>query len=199
MSQAACTQAGTGTVVELNEEQAPISTENFLRYVEAGHYNGVIFHRVIPGFVRSRAARTPPPCAQRPWPPAAHTSAAETVQMCQGGDFTAGNGTGGESIYGFKFGDEWRAGHSEDAMPCFIKHTIPGLLSMANSGPNTNGSQFFMTTAVTSWLDAKHVVFGKVVEGMDVVKQVEAQGSGGGITQSSVVIADCGELKSKST
>lgn len=166
-------------VFELFANVVPKTAENFraLCTGEKGkgksgkplYYKGSAFHRIIPGF------------------------------MCQGGDFTAGNGTGGESIYGFKFGDEWRAGHSEDAMPCFIKHTIPGLLSMANSGPNTNGSQFFMTTAVTSWLDAKHVVFGKVVEGMDVVKQVEAQGSGGGITQSSVVIADCGELKSKST
>merc|ERR1711959_327530 len=118
------------------------------------HYKGSKFHRVITEF------------------------------MCQGGDFTAGNGTGGESIYGSKFNDE-----------NFIKkHNKPGLLSMANAGPNTNGSQFFITTVVTSWLDGKHTVFGEVSKGMDVVKACEAVGSGSGATKKPVVIADCGQL-----
>jgi cyclophilin family peptidyl-prolyl cis-trans isomerase len=105
--------------------------------------------------------------------------------MLQGGDFTRGDGTGGMSIYGAKFPDE-----NFDK-----KHVRPGLLSMANAGPGTNGSQFFITTVACPWLDGRHVVFGEVTEGMDVVKAVEAIGSQSGKPSKPVKITDCGQTQ----
>ena len=104
--------------------------------------------------------------------------------MCQGGDFTKGNGTGGESIYGEEFNDE----------NFKLKHQTSGILSMANKGKNTNGSQFFITTVPCPWLDGKHVVFGKLVDGSALLEKIESYGSKSGTPIRKVTIEDCGEV-----
>ena len=146
----------------LFDKVVPKTTENFKKLCtgEAGVnskgiplcYKGSKFHRVIPSF------------------------------MLQGGDFTHGNGRGGESIYGTRFPDE----------NFQLKHDRPFLLSMANAGPNTNGSQFFITTVPTPWLDGMHVVFGEVAKGKEIVKAIEELGSKSGAVKKPVIIAECG-------
>ena len=153
-----------GRIIFELSDRTPRTSENFraLCTGEKGmgrsgkplHFRGCIFHRIIPQF------------------------------MIQGGDFTRGDGTGGESIYGNKFQDE----------NFTLRHTDPGMLSMANAGPNTNGSQFFITTVPCPWLDGKHCVFGRVTEGMEIVRAMEGQGTQNGRPRTQVMITNCGQL-----
>jgi len=123
-----------GTIeLEIREDLAPLAAENFLTHVKEGYYDGLIFHRIIKGF------------------------------MIQGGDPT-GTGRGGESIWGKAFKNEYAPN---------VVFDQPGILAMANAGPNTNGSQFFITTAAASWLNGGYTIFGYVVKGMDVVYKLE--------------------------
>lgn len=127
-------ETNQGTIeIKLMPDIAPKACENFVKLVEKGYYNGIIFHRVIKNF------------------------------MIQGGDPT-GTGTAGESIWGQPFEDEVRPD---------VKFDRPGLLAMANAGPNTNGSQFFITTVATPWLNMRHTIFGEVISGYEVVQKIE--------------------------
>jgi len=150
-------------VIELKKDAAPKTAQNFLELCtseqEGFGYKNSRFHRIIPGF------------------------------MCQGGDFTNDNGTGGMSIYGRTFEDE----------NFQLAHLGPGVLSMANAGPNTNGSQFFLCTVQTPWLDGRHCVFGQVVEGFNVVKAMEACGTRGGEPTQDVMVANSGLLSQGGT
>ncbi|XP_055209754.2 peptidyl-prolyl cis-trans isomerase A-like [Gorilla gorilla gorilla] len=141
---------------ELFADKFP-KTENF-RALSTGEkgfgYKGSCFHRIILGL------------------------------LCQGGDFTCHNGTGGKSVYKEKFDDE----------NFILKHTGPGILSMANAGPNTNDYQFFICTAKTEWLDGKHVVSGRVKEGIKIVEAMKRFGSKNGKSSKKITIADCGQL-----
>ncbi|KRX93428.1 Peptidyl-prolyl cis-trans isomerase E [Trichinella pseudospiralis] len=144
-------------VIELRNDVVPLTAENFRQLCtgEKGFgFKGCPFHRIIPGF------------------------------MCQAGDFTCQDGTGGRSVYGEKFDDE----------NFLLKHGDAGAVSMANAGPNTNGSQFFITTGTAEWLDGKHVVFGRVADGMHVVRQIERTGGENGKPSMKVIITDCGGL-----
>ncbi|CAM9544887.1 unnamed protein product [Chrysoparadoxa australica] len=151
-------------IIGLYGDELPRTTENFLQLCKGAEkglaYKGSKFHRIIPDF------------------------------MLQGGDFTAGDGTGGKSIYrgkGGKFDDE-----------SFKYQHTAGAVSMANRGPNTNGSQFFICTVDTPWLDGKHVVFGQVIYGMDVIHKCEAVGTRNGDPITNVAIADCGVIAMQS-
>ncbi|XP_040384231.1 peptidyl-prolyl cis-trans isomerase [Oryza brachyantha] len=156
-------------VIELFADKVPRTAENFRRLCtgECGpgrsgknklHYKGSTFHRVVPGF------------------------------MCQGGDITAGNGTGGKSAL------DGAGRYFEDEGGFQVRHDGPGVVSMANAGPDTNGSQFFITVGAAPWLDGRHVAFGRVVAGMDAVLAVDRTGTWSGKTAKPVVIADCGVL-----
>ncbi|XP_022908927.1 peptidyl-prolyl cis-trans isomerase-like [Onthophagus taurus] len=145
-------------VFELRSDVTPKTAENFraLCTGEKGFgYQGSKFHRVIPNF------------------------------MCQGGDITHFDGTGGRSIYGKHFVDE----------NFYLKHAGEGTLSMANAGPHTNSSQFFITIAATNWLDNKHVVFGKVIDGLHVLNRIEKFGLSNGIPSKQIIIAKCGQIQ----
>ena len=157
----------------LFNHHVPLTAENFRSLCVGDNPKGLVYtdspmHRVIPGF------------------------------MCQGGDITHGNGRGGESIYGRTFEDEfWFKTEAGMEVRRAILHECGGLLSMANSGAHTNGSQFFITTNKTPWLNGKHVVFGIVTQGFEVVEMLESLGSQSGATSKKVMVTQCGEVADK--